>query len=404
MASIAGSPNTIKPPPGITSDIGANFTLALGNETFDAEWTRHFILPNSTENQVSKLHVGFASSMLWSLHDDGTAEGLVTAPEREIAEDIEPWLESFVIVAGLASATKTNKIVKVKGVKPNNQPGVVNASFWDVQFDGVVAFCTQVLEVVETDITVNWPNMTISIASPPVPNEQTARPIRKDDGNSSAYFKPANARSGRSTADWFGISTNNFLWTLQENVDTAETLNAWFPTLETMPGGQPLSELLGYKNQDKLLAASSKLYGHYAAQAINANMRSTAAQPGQSLASYNATITGPTLRLRQNKGPKIVLQVLLGVMVLCAAAAYLLADTKELVRQSPGSIIGRMELLLWSELCNSETMIPKGAEWWTDKERKERGLFEGWTFSLGWWGTPDTRWYGVDVGKAEKVM
>jgi hypothetical protein len=89
-------------------------------------------------------------------------------------------------------------------------------------------------------------------------------------------------------------------------------------------------------------------------------------------------------------------------MVLCAAAAYSLADTKHLVRQSPGSIIGRMELLARSEMCSAETVIPKGAEWWTDQEREGRGLFEGWVFSLGWWGNKAPRWYGIDVGRAEK--
>jgi hypothetical protein len=192
------------------------------------------------------------------------------------------------------------------------------------------------------------------------------------------------------------------MWTLPENVETAQTLNAWFTTLEKMPGSQPLSELLGHDNQEKLFAASSKLYGRYAAQAINAHMRSTNPPLGQHRAMYNATISSPTPRLRQNKGPKILLQVLLGLMVLCAAAAYSLADTKHLVRQSPGSIIGRMELLARSEMCSAETVIPKGAEWWTDQEREGRGLFEGWVFSLGWWGNKASRWYGIDVGRAEK--
>jgi len=319
--------------------------------------------------------------------------GTSTAPQRSITSDVDPLSKNFVIAAGLASATKTDRTVQVK-----SGLNYTNASFWDVEFDGVIAFCSQVLQVVYTNITVNWPNMTISLANPPVPDEKTAQPILNNDRNSSAWFKTADDSLG-NTMDWFGISMNTFLWTLQEGVRTAQTLNAWFTTLENMPGGEPLSELLGYKNQDKLLAASSKLYGHYAAQVISTNMRSPGASSGQSLPNYNATLERPMLRLRQNKGPKVVLQVLLGVMVLCAAAAYLLADTKKLVRQSPGSIIGRMELLLWSKLCNSETMIPKGAEWWTDNKRKERRLFEGWKFSLRWWSTGNTRWYGVDVGR-----
>jgi hypothetical protein len=132
-------------------------------------------------------------------------------------------------------------------------------------------------------------------------------------------------------------------------------------------------------------------------------MRSTGAQLGHNLLSYNATLSIPVLRLKQNKGPKIVLQVLLGVMVVCGAIAYFMVDTRKVLRQSPCSIAGKMALLARSELCNTRRVIPAGAEWWDERRRREQGLFDGWFFSLGWWGEA-TKWYGIDVGRAEKTQ
>ena len=61
-----------------------------------------------------------------------------------------------------------------------------------------------------------------------------------------------------------------------------------------------------------------------------------------------------------------------------------------------------MELLARSELCNTRKVIPEGAEWWDEEQRRQYGLFDGWFFSSGWWGT-ETIWYGIDAGSGEKA-
>lgn len=50
-----------------------------------------------------------------------------------------------------------------------------------------------------------------------------------------------------------------------------------------------------------------------------------------------------------------------------------------------------------SELLQSDEIIPLGAAMMTDLELKERKVYEGWRFSLGWW--PDGH-VGIDVGEA----
>ena len=227
------------------------------------------------------------------------------------------------------------------------------------------------------------------------------RVILSNETSTATWFMNDN-KSQIASPHWFGISVNNFLWALQDNLTVAETINAWFTTLENGKDGQPLTDLLGQQNQDSLFKASSRLYARYAVQAISANMRSSAPQPGRVLPTYNATFSSPVLRLKQNNAPKIVLQVLLGVMVLCGVTAYLMVDTKDVLRRSPYSIVGKMELLAHSELCNSDRVIPPGAEWWHEKRRAKEGLFQGWFFGMGFWGEAGNRWYGIDVGKAEK--
>ena len=81
-----------------------------------------------------------------------------------------------------------------------------------------------------------------------------------------------------------------------------------------------------------LVKASSQLCARYAVQAINANMRISVSQLGQDLPVHDGTLSVPVLRLKQNKRPKIVLQVLLGTMAACGAIAYSMMSTKELLR------------------------------------------------------------------------
>ena len=99
-------------------------------------------------------------------------------------------------------------------------------------------------------------------------------------------------------------------------------------------------------------------------------MRISASQLGQDLPIHNGTLSVPVLRLKQNKGPEIVLQVLLGTMAACGAITYSMMSTKEVLRQSPCSVAGQMELLARSEVCNTRKVIPDGAGWWDEKQRR----------------------------------
>ena len=408
------------PGPGIYSNQKTVFPWALdtSNATIveqlgSADWTNTYVIPNDTERSVPMTQVGLASPVQWVsdgnssdlLEEDTDTLGFKPTPSEiwstsayqiAVGLDIDPSAANFGFAAGFASGTKTNQMVNIS----LNEANTILANPWDMRTDLVVALCYQILEEVQTDVTFNWPNMTTSQINTPVPDESTARIIMSNE--SSTPTRVMDSTGGPASPHWFGISLNMFLWALYDNSSSANCLDPWFTTLQNCKGGQPLSELLGQANQAELVNASSQLYARYAVQAINANMRISGDQVEQDLPLYNGTLSMPVLRLKQNKAPKIVLQVLLGVIAVCGAITYSMLKTKEVLRQSPCSIAGKMELLARSELCSSRKVIPEGAEWWDEKQRRQYGLFDGWFFSLGWWGT-ERKWYGIDIGSAEKV-
>ena len=370
----------------------SNATIA--EQLGSAGWTNTYVIPNDTETSIPMTQVGLASPVQWV--PDGNSSDILstTAYQTEGGLDIDPSAANFGFAAGFASGTKTNQTMNV-----SLGGDTILADRWDMKTDLVFALCYQILEEVQTDVTFNWPNMTISQIHTPVPDESTARIIMSNE--SSTPTRVMNTTGRPASPHWFGISLNMFLRALYDNSTSANYLDAWFTTLQNSRDGQPLSELLGQANQAELVNASSQLYARYAVQAINANMRTLGGQVEQDLL-YNGTLLMPVLRLKQNKAPKTVLQVLLSVMAVCGAIAYSMLKTKEVLRQSPCSIAGKMELLARSELCSSRKVIPEGAEWWDEKQRRQYGLFDGWFFSLGWWGT-ERKWYGIDIGSAEKV-
>ena len=47
-----------------------------------------------------------------------------------------------------------------------------------------------------------------------------------------------------------------------------------------------------------------------------------------------------------------------------------------------------------------EGLVPRGAEWWSDREWERRGVWEGEAFRMGWWDDPEEegrRVFRIDV-------
>lgn len=158
-----------------------------------------------------------------------------------------------------------------------------------------------------------------------------------------------------------------------------------------------MEELAGPQNVGRLINATNHLYQKHMAQAINLNMRTT--DDSDALGEiFNATVVGSTFRLKQNAGPKLALQILLGIMTVGGGAAYLFTDMRHTLPHNPCTIAGTMSLLAGSEMLK---LLPEGAEYMSDKEL-EKKVFGKHRYSMGWFddGEGGMR-FGIDIGKAQ---
>ena len=242
--------------------------------------------------------------------------------------------------------------------------------------------CVQGLQHVQTNTTFVLPDMTIPMDAPPIVYEDTAVWITAEDYIESFLGPSETFRSFNTTAGTF----DNFYQTVLWGTD-----------------GIPFEELLGVANTEKLVNATQHVYRKYMAQVINNNMRVPYANENASTNPvYRAQLPDSIHRLRlvQNSTSKIILQLILGIMLLCAIVVYISSrELRRLLPRCPWSMAGMMTLLAGSELCERKVM-PEGAEFMTDKELQL--ALQGWLFSLGWWGEGEEERYGIDVGEARR--
>lgn len=137
---------------------------------------------------------------------------------------------------------------------------------------------------------------------------------------------------------------------------------------------------MGEQNIARLIAASSRVYGRYMTQAMSRIMR----VPVASGTLFSAVLEHNEARLVQHGGPKLALQVLLGILTACAVAAWILLPANQLLPHNPCSIAGVGVLLAGRNLWpNGEVgkdvglSFPEGAQWMGDAELRKVGLWDG---------------------------
>jgi hypothetical protein len=134
------------------------------------------------------------------------------------------------------------------------------------------------------------------------------------------------------------------------------------------------------------------------AQAISLNMRRSLEDGSiDSTTAVPATLLQPTrLRIVQHAAPKLALQILLGVLLLCGILSWIFfRGANKLLYHNPCSFAGAASLLAGSDLLDD--VLPPEAEWLGEKEMAKQGRFDRWLFKLGWTGEGDLRHYGVDA-------
>ena len=342
-----------------------------------APWAQTYLAPNDS----STVYAGIGTALRWSSpeFDGGSITGdggvIVNDPRTPVSflgsvDNFNPGCPSVSYSLGLINAGKKTR----KLAAPSD--GIL----WRSTQNITIVYCYQRLEQVMARVTLSYPELTINTTTPPVPLEETATVISQND-----------------TQHWFDISLNTLVNTLQELPDSVKgrnSINSFIQALSWGHDGIPLDQLYNNGDLSTLNAAANRLYGRYVAQAISANMRAatppdtarTSYNVEQQRADYSATLNQRSRRLHQNRGPKIALQTMLAILAVCAAATYLVMDTRRVVPHNPCSIAGMMSLLAESEMCSTREIIPEGAEWKSRQELRRAGVFEGLLFRMGWHG------------------
>ncbi|KAJ5094143.1 hypothetical protein N7456_010004 [Penicillium angulare] len=230
--------------------------------------------------------------------------------------------------------------------------------------------CTAIIEEVDTETTFQLPSLSIDTDSPP----------RIISGSKRTIFNA-------SVIPYPGISD------LEEYLFQGNSkLNDYLlDALVNGMNGVPMHELLDHT---KLVAEMNEVWGTTMAQLFNSNGRESfharlnteqLVHPATSHAPiYEGTVHDGRKYLVQNKVSTRILDGVLASMVICAIIALCMIRTKEVLPKSPCSIASVASLVVGSRFL--KTM--KDTEWCTDKELKEKGLFES-SFSMGWWKVED---------------
>lgn len=244
-----------------------------------------------------------------------------------------------------------------------------------------VVWCKPYIQRLTVEVTYELPDFSVSLLSPPLPLEDTVEvfPATAPAVGQSLVF------SGEPASDPHMQAGND----------------PFFNALLYGAGGVPPQDLL---NASRLIEASNHLYRILAAQYCRSYSQDVDTNaPAQVL---NGTYSSPSrYRLVQSRISTSILDGLLAALFICGIVTY--ADlwmatggTRRVLPKNPMSIGAVLSLLAGAEML-SEKVIPLGTEWLSDKEMRARGVFDGYVFSLGWWGLEGDERYGIDIGRAE---
>ncbi|KAF2994704.1 hypothetical protein E8E13_002864 [Curvularia kusanoi] len=195
-------------------------------------------------------------------------------------------------------------------------------------------WCTQRIQELNTTVKLTLPDLNIDPAHRPVPYEDSIRWI----GGQTEFPVVRNLRN-------LSVVTSNSTY----NTDAA-TLGNFFAAIVYGKNGIPLQELAGSANLPRLANATSKMYGRYMAQVMSAKFRKPLPTNGTEPAKVlKATLSKPQPRLVQYRIPKVALQTLLGIMMLCGILGWVLMPNVKILPHDPCSIAGTAFLLAGEE-------------------------------------------------------
>ena len=230
------------------------------------------------------------------------------------------------------------------------------ASPWS---DMMIMTCYQLIEEIDATVSFTLPGLQISLASPPIVHGSTAQYLRARPNGELAFQYRTQANldgmlymfNNKTYANPTGAVVSTFHQAM---------LFGRTPTME--------ASLIGPDNHERLFNASQAYYRRYMAQVISQNMRTTitpstgslTTSPSSPATELTGTYYNPlhSARVYQNNALKLALQIILGVMISCAALAYWMSDMSYTLPHNPCSIAGTMNIIAGSEMCSSPEAEP----------------------------------------------
>jgi hypothetical protein len=244
-----------------------------------------------------------------------------------------------------------------------------------------VMHCSPYVEQETVRLDLSLPDFDILPSNPPIPIAGTRK-----------FFSEAEL-----------INTADFSWylPLQPFVKVGDhftNFDHFFGAVASGEAGVDPVAIAGddTKGTKALLDRIDEVYGIIVAQVYNEKRR-FAALPNDSTSMLNGTlIATTTARILQDEISTRFIQAILAAMILCALGTILFTDGRRILPDRPCSIATMGGLLIRSSLLGEKSHL-------LDEDLKsDDDLHEtSERYSLGWRGELRSRWYGIDVGKAD---
>jgi len=252
--------------------------------------------------------------------------------------------------------------------------------------DVTVLLCSQQIEEVGLRVTYDsssaiFPILNTDIA--PVPIEGASRFLTNGtEGVDTFPYRPQTYTDPSSQGGGDVGRLPSF--SQPSNAHVLDDLDGLFRHIVYRPNGTALEDMLGKANQSRLIESVQQAYSRYMSLVIDKQFRRNLTAEEGFTHVINGTVQLQVSRLKMTYGSKLALEIMLGVMTLLGAIAFVLADLRGTLPRKPTSIASAMGFFAGSDLCTgSNPLLSTGPRWPSEKELDE--ALDGWLFALGWW-------------------
>ncbi|KAH7304741.1 hypothetical protein B0I35DRAFT_400873 [Stachybotrys elegans] len=366
----------------LLTDEDSSLTIPFSTELDPTEWCNAWSSRNSTQslswNQEftipldgSEVLIGRVRNLIW-LPDHGIFEsdgyGVTPSPPDNTTER-DHGCPRVAVTLGRARSLNSREATR--------------ASDAEFETDFGTLLCYQNLEQVETQTIFKYPSYDIDASLPPQVDETRISHFRNRRDSTRFGYEPVALMDGEYAPRWRPDSSNDDLDLIMYGLAAGREKCS-------------LDDMAGERNTEHLYECFNHFYSRAMAQAISMLYRSDIDETSATDPFEGTLTTRNGLRLSQNAAPKLALQVILGLMVLCAIVSRLLLPLRKLLQHNPSSIYGKALLLFGGSLA-PEGVASLAREWNGDPAAFLVRQYHRGTVKLQWWEGINSQRYGIDI-------